>query len=65
MVAPNKARRISPEMTPRERRRAVVRMLREIGALMRAAREANRQAVWPTTTAPAGPIPTDPPTTAA
>lgn len=54
MATPSTRRRITPDMSPSERRRAVREMLRELGLVLAAARRANREIPWPAApTAPA------------
>ena len=52
--------RITPDMTPAERRRAVRAMLRELGTVLRAARRANRDIPWPAAPTPRRCEPTTP-----
>lgn len=47
MATTNTRRRITPDMTPAERKRAVRAMLRELGRVLAAARQANREIPWP------------------
>jgi hypothetical protein len=39
--------RITPDMTPAQKRRAVRGLLRELAGVLRAARKANRNLPWP------------------
>jgi hypothetical protein len=59
-MATTKSRRITPDMTPAEKKRAVRALLRELAAVLAAAHRANRPVPWPATPSlpPAEPAPT-------
>jgi hypothetical protein len=46
---PTTTPRITPDMTPAQKRRAVRGLLRELAVVLRAARKANRSLPWPAT----------------
>lgn len=46
---PTPTPRITPDMTPAQKRRAVRGLLRELAEVLRAARQANRDLPWPAT----------------
>jgi hypothetical protein len=46
-MATTKTRRITPDMTPAEKRRAVRALLRELAAVLAAARRTNHPVSWP------------------
>jgi hypothetical protein len=53
MTTRSTRRRITPDMTPAEKRRAVRALLRELAAVLATARRADRPLPWP----PAPPVP--------
>ncbi len=58
MATANTRRRIHPDMTPSQKRRAVRALLRELSAALAAARRAGREVPWPAApaAAPGDPI---------